>query len=110
MERITRPSDAALQQAYEILAEDAETAEVERLMAVQAETQLPLAECAHEAEADDEMTPERVADVLLEEEAAWHRGPLGNPAMMPPLPTTDLIRIAKDYLRAIEKGASFEEM
>jgi hypothetical protein len=39
-ERTTRPSDATLQQAYEILAEDAETAEVEGLMAVQAETLL----------------------------------------------------------------------
>ena len=40
MERTTRQSDATLQQAYEILAEDAETAEVEELMAVQAETLL----------------------------------------------------------------------
>ncbi len=34
---------------------------------------LPLVECAHEARADEELTPERVADVLLEEEAKWHR-------------------------------------
>jgi plasmid stability protein len=33
---------------------------------------LPLVECAHEARADEEMTPERVADLLLEEEAG-HR-------------------------------------
>jgi predicted DNA-binding ribbon-helix-helix protein len=39
-ERASRPSDATLQQAYEILAEDAEAAEVEGLMAVQAETLL----------------------------------------------------------------------
>ena len=39
-ERASRPSDTTLQQAYEILAEDAETAEVEGLMAVQAETLL----------------------------------------------------------------------
>jgi plasmid stability protein len=30
---------------------------------------LPLVECAHEAVPDEEMTPERVAEVLLEEEA-----------------------------------------
>jgi ketosteroid isomerase-like protein len=29
---------------------------------------------------------------------------------MPPLPATELIRITKDYLRTIEKGAPFEEM
>lgn len=39
-ERTSRPSDTTLQQAYEILAEDAETEEVEELMAAQAETLL----------------------------------------------------------------------
>lgn len=34
---------------------------------------LPLVECAHEARPDEEMTPERVADMLLEEEA-WRPG------------------------------------
>lgn len=34
---------------------------------------LPLVECAHEARPDQEMTPERVAEVLLEEEARPHR-------------------------------------
>jgi plasmid stability protein len=38
--------------------------------------QLPLVECAHAAHPDEEMTPERVATVLLEEEAAAHRDPL----------------------------------
>lgn len=37
---------------------------------------LPLVECAHEATPDEEMTPERAADALLEEEARWHRDPL----------------------------------
>lgn len=37
---------------------------------------LPLVQCAHEARPDQEMTPERVADVLLEEEAGPHRGAL----------------------------------
>jgi plasmid stability protein len=34
---------------------------------------LPLVECAHEARPGDEMTPERVAQVLLDEEAGSHR-------------------------------------
>jgi plasmid stability protein len=38
--------------------------------------ELPLIECAHEARLGEEMTPERVAAVLLEEEAASHRGSL----------------------------------
>jgi hypothetical protein len=37
---------------------------------------LPLVHCAHEASAAEEMTPERVAEVLLKEEAKAHRGPL----------------------------------
>ncbi len=37
---------------------------------------LPLVECAHEALPGEEMTPERVAAVLLEEEAGVGRGPL----------------------------------
>jgi hypothetical protein len=36
----------------------------------------PLVECAHETRPDEEMTPERVAEVLLEEEAGVHRDPL----------------------------------
>ncbi len=34
---------------------------------------LPLVECAHEARAGEEMTPEQVANALLAEEAASHR-------------------------------------
>lgn len=34
---------------------------------------LPLIECAHEAHPDEEMTPERVAAILLEEEAEAYR-------------------------------------
>ena len=37
---------------------------------------LPLVECAHEALPGEEMTPERVAEALLEEEAGAHHGPL----------------------------------
>src|SRR6185295_3547501 len=36
---------------------------------VRRRVKLPLVECAHEARPGEEMTPERVADVLLEEEA-----------------------------------------
>jgi hypothetical protein len=34
---------------------------------------LPLIRCAHEAKSSEEMTPERVAEVLLEEEAEASR-------------------------------------
>jgi hypothetical protein len=34
---------------------------------------LPLIECAHEARPEEEMTPDRVAEALLEEEAGVHR-------------------------------------
>jgi plasmid stability protein len=44
--------------------------------AVRRRVKLPLVECAHEAQPSEEMTPERVADVLLEEEAGWHRDAL----------------------------------
>ena len=44
--------------------------------AVYRRVELPLVECAHEARASEEMTPERVADVLLEEEAEWRRDSL----------------------------------
>lgn len=37
--------------------------------AVHKRVKLPLVECAHEARPGEEMTPERVADVLLEEES-----------------------------------------
>jgi plasmid stability protein len=39
------------------------------LAAAGSRLKLPLVECAHEAMPDEEMTPERVAEVLLEEEA-----------------------------------------
>ena len=34
------------------------------------EVQLPLVECAHQARPEEEMTPDRVAEVLLQEEAS----------------------------------------
>ena len=37
---------------------------------------LPLIECAHGAQPGEEMTPERVAEVLLEDEAQVHRDSL----------------------------------
>jgi plasmid stability protein len=43
---------------------------------VRRRVKLPLVECAHEARPGEEMTPERVADAFLEQEAEWHREPL----------------------------------
>lgn len=43
---------------------------------VRKRVRLPLVQCAHEARPGEEMTPERVAAILLEEEAEAERGPL----------------------------------
>lgn len=43
---------------------------------VRRRVKLPLVRCAHEASSGEEMTPERVAEALLEEEAKAHRVPL----------------------------------
>ena len=45
-------------------------------MSTQRRVELPLIECAHEARPGEEMTPERVAEVLLEEEARSRRDAL----------------------------------
>ncbi len=37
---------------------------------------LPIVACSHEAQPGEEMTPERVAGILLDEEAEAGRGPL----------------------------------
>jgi hypothetical protein len=50
--------------------------EERRPATVRRRLKLPLVECAHEARPGEEMTPERVADVLLDEEAALRRGAL----------------------------------
>jgi hypothetical protein len=42
---------------------------------------LPLVQCAHEARPGEEMTPERVAELLLEEEAGGARVPYGRMAL-----------------------------
>ena len=44
--------------------------------AVRHRVTLPIVECSHEARPGEEMTPERVARVLLEEESEARRGPL----------------------------------
>lgn len=44
--------------------------------ALRRRVRLPLVRCSHEARPGDEMTPERAARVLLDEEAAGRRGPL----------------------------------
>lgn len=46
------------------------------LKPVRRRLKLPLVECAHEARPDEEMTPERIAEVLLDEEAGPHRDAL----------------------------------
>jgi len=43
---------------------------------VRRRVKLPLVKCAHPARSGEKMTPDRVADVLHEEEAGWHRDPL----------------------------------
>jgi hypothetical protein len=40
--------------------------------AIRRRVRLPLIECAHAARPEEEMTPERVAEVLLDEEASDH--------------------------------------
>ena len=37
-------------------------------------TGLPLIECKHAASPEEEMTPQRVADILLAQEVGWHHG------------------------------------
>lgn len=37
-------------------------------------TGLPLIECAHAPSSEDELTAERVVDILLDQEAGWHHG------------------------------------
>lgn len=37
-------------------------------------TGLPVVACKHAARASEELTPDRVADVLLAQEAGWHHG------------------------------------
>jgi hypothetical protein len=35
--------------------------------------ELPRIECAHAASADEEITPERVAEILIAQDGDWHR-------------------------------------
>ena len=37
-------------------------------------TGLPVIECKHAATPGEEMTPDRVADILLDQEVGWHHG------------------------------------
>ena len=48
------------------------SAQVSPVMKTHPKTGLPFAECPHAASADEEMTPERVSDLLLQQEVAWH--------------------------------------
>jgi hypothetical protein len=45
---------------------------VQPLVKTHPKTGLPYVECPHRASADEEMTPDRVADLLLQQEVAWH--------------------------------------
>ena len=47
-----------------------------RTATVRHRAKLPLVRCAHDARPDEEMTPQRVARILLEEESGVDRGPL----------------------------------
>jgi len=40
-------------------------------------TGLPVIECAHERAGGGELTPQRVADILLDQEVTWHRDAAG---------------------------------
>ena len=54
------------------LAADATTAAEAPVVARDKKTGLPLIRCKKAASPQDELTPERVADVLLAQEAGWH--------------------------------------
>ena len=54
------------------LAADAAPAAEAAVIAKDKKTGLPLIECKQAASPQDEMTPERVADILLAQEAGWH--------------------------------------
>ena len=47
-------------------------AKAEERTARKRKPRLPLVKCRHDATAATEMTPQRVADLLLEQEASWH--------------------------------------
>ena len=42
------------------------------VLSTDSQTGLPLIECKQAASAQEELTPERVADILLADEAGWH--------------------------------------
>ena len=56
------------------LAADADSEPVARapIITRDKKTGLPLIECKHVAAPDEEMTPGRVADILLTQESEWH--------------------------------------
>lgn len=50
----------------------AAAAKAEGRTARKTKPRLPLVKCRHAATAATEMTPQRVADILLDQEASWH--------------------------------------
>jgi len=51
-------------------------AEETRARGIRRRAGLPLVQCAHQARPEEEMTPDRVAEVLLAEESGTRRGSL----------------------------------
>ena len=56
------------------LAADAESDEQGPLITTDKKTGLPVIRCKRAAAPSEEMTPERVADILLAQEVEWHLG------------------------------------
>ncbi len=46
--------------------------EAEPVISKDKKTGLPVIVCKHAAEPDDELTPDRVAEILLQQETEWH--------------------------------------
>jgi hypothetical protein len=55
------------------LAADSALAAAEAVVARDKKTGLPRIECKRAASPQDELTPERAADILLAQDAGWHR-------------------------------------
>ncbi|MBI3822636.1 MAG: antitoxin [Planctomycetes bacterium] len=58
-------------------AADAEPAAAEPVIKTDPKTGLPVVQCKQAAPPGQEMTPERVAEILLAQEAGWHHGARG---------------------------------
>jgi len=61
-----------LRKGLAVAADDASDVLARPVVKIHPKTGLPYVECPHAASPDEEMTPERVADLLLQQEVAWH--------------------------------------